>query len=268
MSDLLAVHGVGVVTDGYGDVGELAARMGDAPTATPHTKHAFDTEVVARALGGAGDCDATKVPSLRQKHGTRPFPEYGILDPSAVAQHDALAQLGLRAGHQAWTMAGLGGGGGVAGERIGLLVCFVVGDGGFYGGLFGEYVGGGGRYASPRHFSRSVYSSVASRLAIHFHIQGPCETLAFATDPVRGALWQARRLLMRGRAERVMVVWAEQASEIAHDLALRAAGAVGAGGVSAVWGGDWGLGQWRWWWGGRRRGEFVWWIRRSRARWR
>jgi 3-oxoacyl-(acyl-carrier-protein) synthase len=82
-----------------------------------------------------------------------------------------------------------------------------------------------GRHASPRHFARSVYSTAASLLAIHFRIHGPCETLAFDSgeDPVAGALAQAWRLIAADRCDRVAVVWAEQGSAIAHDLARLAA---------------------------------------------
>jgi hypothetical protein len=76
-----------------------------------------------------------------------------------------------------------------------------------------------GRYASPRHFSRSVYSAIASQVAIHFGIKGPCQTLAFK-DPVKPALRQARRILRH--VDRVLIIWADQSGEIAADLASRA----------------------------------------------
>ncbi len=80
-----------------------------------------------------------------------------------------------------------------------------------------------GKYASPRHFSRSVYSSAASLAAIHFKIHGPCETLTFERDTVTGPLHHARRLLAAHRCQRVIITWAEQTSDLAADLATRAA---------------------------------------------
>jgi 3-oxoacyl-(acyl-carrier-protein) synthase len=79
-----------------------------------------------------------------------------------------------------------------------------------------------GRYASPRHFSRSVFSSVASVMAIHFGIHGPCETLSFDEGLVAGAMMRAWGLLAARRCQRVLVVWAEECRKIAEHLALQA----------------------------------------------
>jgi 3-oxoacyl-[acyl-carrier-protein] synthase II len=180
----LVVEGVGIVTDAYGSVRELAV-----------------------------DADDEHKPVLQTAE---------VLDPAVVAGQDVLAQLVIRAGHQAWTMAGLGD---VAPERIGLLFVSEWGTIDATVAYLETMLEAGGRYASPRHFTRSVYSSVASVTAIHFGIRGACETLVFpspAEDPVRGALVQARRMLRARRADRVMIVWAEQAAEIAQDLCRRA----------------------------------------------
>jgi hypothetical protein len=68
-----------------------------------------------------------------------------------------------------------------------------------------------------------VFSSVAAAAAIHFGIHGPCETLCFPGRPVTGALQSARRLLAAKRCAQVLVVWAEQAAEIAAHLCALAA---------------------------------------------
>lgn len=78
-----------------------------------------------------------------------------------------------------------------------------------------------GRYASPRHFTRSVYSTVASHAAIYFGIHGPCETLAHGQWPMCGVLDRAADLLASGRVDCVIACWADQASSIAKDLCRR-----------------------------------------------
>ena len=69
---------------------------------------------------------------------------------------------------------------------------------------------------------RLSISSIASVTAIHFGIHGPVETLTFPHKPVEAGIAQAQRLLAAGRADRVIVVWAEQAASIAQDLCRRA----------------------------------------------
>ncbi len=142
------------------------------------------------------------------------------LDPATVSNQDALTQLALRAIHQAWTMASLAT---IDGERIALIVQSSWGNIDSTAAYLESMFAADGRYASPRHFSRSVYSSVTSVAAIHFHIQGPCETLAFDEAPLLGALRQAWRLLCTHRANRVVIVWCEQAGDLAADLAKKAA---------------------------------------------
>jgi 3-oxoacyl-[acyl-carrier-protein] synthase II len=142
------------------------------------------------------------------------------MDVETVGSQDALSQLGLRAVHQAWTMARMEGFGG---ERIGLIVESAWGNVDSTVAYLESMLEAEGRYASPRHFSRSVYSSVASVVAIHFGIRGPCETLVFAQRPVGGVLGQAWRLMAAGRCERVVALWVDQGGEVAADLARRAA---------------------------------------------
>jgi hypothetical protein len=144
----------------------------------------------------------------------------GRIDPAAIAAHDSLSQLGLSAVHQAWTMAGMEA---FASERVGLIVQSAWGTVDSTVAYLESMLEAEGRYASPRHFSRSVYSSVASAAAIHFGIRGPCETLVFAERPVGGVLGQAWRLIAAGRCERVVALWADQGGEVAADLARRAA---------------------------------------------
>jgi len=76
-----------------------------------------------------------------------------------------------------------------------------------------------GRFASPRHFTRSVHSSVASAAAIALNIHGPCETLAFDAHPVSSALDRAAMLLESGRCDAVMVCWADEKSDWTGTLA-------------------------------------------------
>ena len=80
----------------------------------------------------------------------------------------------------------------------------------------------GGRYASPRHFTRSVYSSVASHAAIYLGIHGTCETLAHGVWPICSVLDRAADILDSGRADQVLVCWADQHSDVVIDLCRRA----------------------------------------------
>jgi 3-oxoacyl-[acyl-carrier-protein] synthase II len=185
---LLAVHGLGLTTDTFPSAAALAAAL---------------------------------LPPV-------PFapPAAAPLDPAAVASHDPLTQLALRAAHDALTAAGLlaAPAGASSGDRLGLLFVTAWGTIDATVGYLDSMLDAAGRYASPRHFSRSVYSAVASAVAIHFKIHGPCETLSFPEAAVPAALRQARRLLAAGRADRVLVVWADQSAAIARDLAARAVG--------------------------------------------
>jgi len=148
------------------------------------------------------------------------------LDPAAVEQHDALTQLAIRAAHQALSMAGrvnVPPGRITDGENLALLVVSSWGTIDSTVAYLDSMLDAEGRFASPRHFSRSVYSSVASLVAIHFGIHGPCETLSFPHAPVQSAIERARRLLAAERAHDVLIIWADQTASIATDLARRAA---------------------------------------------
>lgn len=147
-------------------------------------------------------------------------PGCDILPVEKVAAQERLAALAIRAAHQAWTMSDSVE---VSGEEIGLICVSAWGAVDATVGYLDSMFEAGGKFASPRLFSRSVYSSIAAAVAIAFGIKGPCETLAFAPeDAVAGALAAAGRLLAAERAERVLVVWAEQWSAVAQDLARRA----------------------------------------------
>ena len=78
-----------------------------------------------------------------------------------------------------------------------------------------------GRYASPRHFTRSVYSTVASHAAIYFGIHGPCETLTHGQWPIGGVLDRAADMLASRRVDHVIACWADQSSKIVEDLCRR-----------------------------------------------
>ncbi len=172
--------------------------------------------------------------------------EMEAMDEEKVAGMEVVAALGVRAVHEALAMAGegetsnenqlapptesggfTGGFGGALGEKTGMV--FVSGWGmvdatvGYLESMLAE----GGKYASPRHFSRSVYSSGPSVMAIALGIRGPCETLVFDDEPVMRALARAEAMLEMERAERVVVCWADQAGEIVSDLARRAAEKLG-----------------------------------------
>jgi hypothetical protein len=179
----LSLHGIGLVTDQY-----------DSLTAFAH--------------------------SLPRKNSPATTITPDLLDPSTIAQHDTLTQLALRAAHQAYSASNLAA---IPAERIGLLFISTWGTIDSTVAYLDSMLDADGRYASPRHFSRSVYSAVASTLAIHFKIQGPCETLSFPDAPIPSALRQAFRLLHAHRADRLLVLWADQSAPIAQDLARRAA---------------------------------------------
>jgi 3-oxoacyl-(acyl-carrier-protein) synthase len=160
-----------------------------------------------------------------------------------VGGHDAIVQFALKALSQAWSQCGP-----MDGRRVGLIVVTGWGMMEATEKYLESMLEAEGRYASPRHFTRSVYSHAASVLAIQFGIRGPCMTLAFdpGEDVVLGAMSQAWRMLAMRRAERVAVVWAEQTAEIAEDLARRAverlarrefaryAGGIGEGAVAVI----------------------------------
>ena len=166
--------------------------MGDKPTA-PHAKHAFDTDVVAGAVGGSGDDEAAGVPSLCQS--MAPSLSLSMGHSIQARWRSMMRAVGVEGGASGLDDGGWGRFRG-ADWVAGLFVWGTADSTVAY--LESMLEEGGG--ALPRHFSRSVYSSVVSIMAIHFKIHGPCETLAFATDPVRGRCGRARRQLLRVRA--------------------------------------------------------------------
>jgi hypothetical protein len=143
-----------------------------------------------------------------------------VLEESAVAGVDPLPALAIRALHQAFAMAEAKGD-----ERTGLIVVTQWGMINATVSYLESMLEAGGKYASPRHFTRSVYSAATSLVAIHFGIRGPCQSLAFALeeDAVTGALAPAWRMLASKRCERVAIVWGEQEHLLVGELVRRAA---------------------------------------------
>src|SRR4051812_46381647 len=99
-------------------------------------------------------------------------PEFDILEEALVEGQEVLAGLAIRAAHQAWTMAGMQL---FDRERVGMIFVTAWGTIDATVAYLESMLEAEGRYASPRHFSRSVFSSVTSCVAIHFGIHGPCE---------------------------------------------------------------------------------------------
>ncbi len=110
----------------------------------------------------------------------------------------------------------------VAVERIGLLYLSMWGSINQTVGYLESMLANDGVYASPRLFTRSVYSAVASQTSIELGIHGACETLSFANLPVYRALQRAWCLLATGRLDTVITVWADQVEAPAMHLCERA----------------------------------------------
>jgi hypothetical protein len=108
-------------------------------------------------------------------------------------------------------------------ERIGLLYLSVWGSIQDTVGYLESLYSDGGRFTSPRLFTRSVYSAVASQVAIELGIRGPCETLSLADMPVSRLLQRAWCLLETRRLDMVLATWADQVTESAIHLCQRAA---------------------------------------------
>ena len=134
----------------------------------------------------------------------------------ASARLESPASWAVAAVGQAWGMALLDG---VNRERIGLLYSSTWGSVTATVDYLESLEQAGGRYASPRHFTRSTYAGPASTLGIEFHIHGPCETLSFDQLPITSGLDRARRLLGAGRCDAVVVCWADDSSPIVAGLA-------------------------------------------------
>ncbi len=138
----------------------------------------------------------------------------------AISGLDAVSQYAFRALHEAWhnTIAEPLRN---AGDRTALLLFSTWGAIDNTIGFLDSMLDTDGRYASPRLFTRSVYSTVASHAAIHFGIHGPCETLAHGQWPVNCVLDRAADLLAAERVDYVIACWADQPSVIAKDLCRR-----------------------------------------------
>ncbi len=138
------------------------------------------------------------------------------VDKEAHSRLESPASWAVAAVEQAWHMARLDG---LNHERIGLLYSSVWGSVTATVDYLESLQQAGGRYASPRHFTRSTYASTASSLGIAFQIHGPCETLSFDEFPISGGLDRARRLLAAGRCDAVVVCWADDSAPIITALA-------------------------------------------------
>jgi 3-oxoacyl-(acyl-carrier-protein) synthase len=136
--------------------------------------------------------------------------------PAELAVQDCLGQIAFTITHEALAMAGLD-------RRQDTALLLVTGWGTVDATVayLESMLDQDGRFASPRHFSRSVHSSIASLLAIKFGLQGPCETLAFDDRAVDFALERAELLLSMERAEQVVVCWADQTAPILEELVRR-----------------------------------------------
>ncbi|HEY4330351.1 MAG TPA: beta-ketoacyl synthase chain length factor [Phycisphaerae bacterium] len=163
---------------------------------------------------------AQHLPSQINENALQKLIHAAVLDASNVETYDTITQLVLRASHQALSMADLLDETGKAkdGEKMALLFVSEWGTIDATVAYLESMLDKEGRYASPRHFSRSVYSSVASLAAIHFGIHGPCQTLCFPESPISAALTAAARLLALQRARQVLLVFAEQSASIAAEL--------------------------------------------------
>lgn len=151
--------------------------------------------------------------------------EAGRDDPGDAAKLeglDAVSQLAISAIGQAWQRAHLDQGI-VPSDRIALLLYSAWGQVDSTMAYLESMWADGGRFASPRHFSRSVHSSPTAMAAIHFGIHGPCQTLVHDAWPVCAALERADDLLSGGHADAVVVCWADQPAVVAVDLCRRAA---------------------------------------------
>jgi hypothetical protein len=113
--------------------------------------------------------------------------------------------------------------GAVPADRIGLLYLSLWGSIRDTVGYLESLSADGGRYPSPRLFTQSVYSAVASQTVIALGIHGACETLSFVNLPVYRVLQRAWCLLETRRLDLVLAVWADQVDGPAVHLCQRAA---------------------------------------------
>ncbi|MGC8560823.1 MAG: hypothetical protein ACP5O1_09105 [Phycisphaerae bacterium] len=108
-------------------------------------------------------------------------------------------------------------------DRIGLLYLSFWGSIRDTVGYLESLSADGGRYPSPRLFTQSVYSAVASQTVIALGIHGACETLSFVNLPVYRVLQRAWCLLETRRLDLVLAVWADHVDGPAAQLCQRAA---------------------------------------------
>lgn len=135
---------------------------------------------------------------------------------SAIHALDEVSQHAFRALHEALSSAET-----ITPDRTALLLLSTWGPMDNTVGFLNSMLDADGRYASPRLFTRSVYSTVASHAAIYFGIHGPCETLAQGQWPICCVLDRAADLLASGHVDYVVACWADQASAVAKDLCRR-----------------------------------------------
>ena len=107
-------------------------------------------------------------------------------------------------------------------NRIGLLYLSFWGSIRDTVGYLESLSADGGRYPSPRLFTQSVYSAVASQTVIALGIHGACETLSFVNLPVYRVLQRAWCLLETRRLDLVLAVWADHVDGPAVQLCQRA----------------------------------------------
>lgn len=203
----LQILGLGTFTDQFADAAALAEAVFQAcrPRPTP-----ADFPL-------AGE----KAPSLSDKRfawigralPANPQPNFDSPDP--------VVQYAFAAIEQAWRAAGLEQSP-ISRQRIGLILFSRWGAIDSTAAYLESMFDADGRYASPLRFTRSVYSSVASLAAIHFHIHGPCETLAHDAWIATGVLERADDLLSNAHLDAVLVCWADQSSPLGIDLCDRA----------------------------------------------
>ena len=192
---LLRVHSLGVCTSAWASIDQL--RHGIA---------------LLKSQGHSGPADSRRVEA---------GPDY-TGDTAMMESLDPVSRLAISAITQAWQTAHLDRGV-VPSDRIALLFYSAWGQVDSTMAYLESMWADGGRFASPRHFSRSVHSSPTALTAIHFGIHGPCQTLVHDAWPVCSALERADDLLSVGQADAVVVCWADQPASVAVDLCRRAA---------------------------------------------
>ncbi len=189
---LLHIHSLGICTSTWPSIGQLRKAI---------------------ALGqGHGETGSGDEVARQKKPG----------DAAMVESMDAVSRWAIGAITEAWQGASLDQGI-VPTDRIALLLYSAWGQVDSTVTYLESMWGDGGRFASPRHFTRSVHSSPTSLAAIHFGIHGPCQTLVHDAWPVCSVLEQADDLLNADRADTVIVCWADQPSAVATELCRRAA---------------------------------------------